>query len=99
MLHSWADRGRNEELLQRVKEERNIIHTAKRRKANWIGHILCRNCLINHVIEGKLEGKIYIRGRQGTRHKQKLDDVKVKREYCKFKDKALDHTVSELGLE
>jgi hypothetical protein len=29
----------------RVKEERNIIHTVKRRKANWIGHILQRNCL------------------------------------------------------
>jgi hypothetical protein len=30
---------RNEEVLQRVKEDRNIIHTAKLRKANWIGHI------------------------------------------------------------
>jgi hypothetical protein len=31
---------RNKEVLQRVKEERNILHTIKRRKANWIGHIL-----------------------------------------------------------
>jgi hypothetical protein len=48
---------RNEEVLHRVNEERNILHTIKRRKANWIGHILRRNCLLKHVIEGKLEGK------------------------------------------
>ena len=46
---SWTDRVRNEEVLHRVKEERNIIHTVKRRKANWIGNILCRN-----VIKGKV---------------------------------------------
>jgi hypothetical protein len=50
---SWADRVRNE-VLHRVKEERNIVHTIKRRKANWIGYILRRNCLLKHVIEGKL---------------------------------------------
>jgi hypothetical protein len=55
---SWTDRMRNEEVLHRVKEERNILHTIKRRKANWIGHILRRNCLLKHVIEGKLEGRI-----------------------------------------
>jgi hypothetical protein len=46
---------RNEEVLQRDKEERNILHTIKRRKANWIGHILSRNCFLKHVIEGKRE--------------------------------------------
>ena len=51
----WTDRVRNEEVLQRVKEEKNIISTIKRRKANWIGHILRRNCLLKHVIEGKIE--------------------------------------------
>jgi hypothetical protein len=45
---------RNEEVLHKVKEERDIIQTAKRRKDNWIGHILCRNCLLKHVIEGKI---------------------------------------------
>jgi hypothetical protein len=55
---SWTDRVRNEEVLHRVKEKRNILHTIKRRKANWIGHILRRNCLLKHVIEGKLEGRI-----------------------------------------
>ena len=51
----WTDRVRNEEVLHRVKEERNILHTAKRRKASWIGHILSRSCLLKGVIEGKKE--------------------------------------------
>ena len=54
----WTDRLRNEEMLHTVMEERNILHTVKRRKANWIGHILCRNCLPEQVIEGKVEGRI-----------------------------------------
>jgi hypothetical protein len=62
---NWTDGVRNEEVLQRVKKDRNIIHTMKRRKVNWIGHILCRNCLIKHVIEGKIEEAIKVRGRQG----------------------------------
>jgi hypothetical protein len=63
----------------RVKEERNILHAMKRRKANWIGHILRRNCLLKHVIEGKLEGRIELTGRRGRRRKQLLDDLKEKR--------------------
>jgi len=31
---SWSDRVRNEEMLRRAKEERNILHTIKRKKAN-----------------------------------------------------------------
>jgi hypothetical protein len=54
---SWTDRVRNEGVLHIVKEERNILNTIKRR-ANWIGHILHRNCLLKHVIEIKLEGRI-----------------------------------------
>jgi hypothetical protein len=59
---SWTDRVRNE-LLQRVKEERNILQTTKRRKANWIGHILRRNSFLEHFIEGKIEGRIEVTGR------------------------------------
>jgi len=36
--------------MDRVKEERNILHTI-RRKSNWIGYSLRRNCLLNHVID------------------------------------------------
>jgi hypothetical protein len=88
---SCTDPVRNEEVLHRVKEERNILHTIKRRKANWIGHILRRNCLLKHVIEGKLEERIEMTGRRGRRRKQLLDDLKEKRRYWKLK--ALDRTL------
>jgi hypothetical protein len=65
----------------------------KRRKANWIGHILRRNCLLKHVIEGKLEGRIEMTGRRGRRRKQLLDDLKEKRRYLKLKEEALDRTL------
>jgi hypothetical protein len=81
---------RNEEVLHRVKEERNILHTIKRRKANWIGHILRRNCLLKHVIEGQLEGRIEMTGRRGRRRKQLLDYEK--RGYWKLKEGALDRS-------
>ena len=52
-----------EEVLHRVKEGSNILHKIKRRKANWIGHILHRNYLLKHIIEGKIEGKVEVTGR------------------------------------
>jgi len=55
MKKSWTDRVKRE-TLHRDKEERNIPHTIKRRKAKWIGHIARRNCLLQHVIEGKIRG-------------------------------------------
>ena len=53
---SWTDRVRNKEVLLRVKEQRNILHEISKGKANWMGHILCRNCLLQQVIEGKIKG-------------------------------------------
>jgi hypothetical protein len=84
---SWTNRVRNE-VLQRVKEEWNILHTIKSRKANWIGHILRRNCLLKHVVEGKIEGRIKVTGSRGSRHKQLLFDLKEKRGYWKLKEEA-----------
>ena len=52
---SWIDYVRNEEVLLRVNEQRNILREIRRRKANWIGHILSRNCLLKQVIEGKIK--------------------------------------------
>jgi hypothetical protein len=62
---SWTDRVKNEEVLQRVKEERNILQTIKIRKVKWIGHVLRRICLLNHAIEGKVEGRIEVKRRRG----------------------------------
>ena len=51
---SWIDRVRNG-VLQRGKEQRDIVQTANGRKVNWIGHMLCRNCPLKHITEGKIE--------------------------------------------
>jgi len=54
---SLTDHVRNEEVLLRVREQRNILHEIRKWKANWIGHILHRkNCLLQRVIEGKIKG-------------------------------------------
>ena len=50
------------EVYHRVEEERNILHTIKKRKANWASIILGTNCLIKQVIEGKIEGRIEVTG-------------------------------------
>ena len=47
----WTDLVRNEE-LHTVKEDRNFPHAVKRMKASRIGHILRRNRLLKHVLEG-----------------------------------------------
>jgi len=52
----WTDHVRNEDVLLRVKEQRNILHEIRKRKANWIGHILRRNCLLQRVTEGNIQG-------------------------------------------
>ena len=46
---SWTDHERNEEVLLRANEQRNILHEIIKRKANWIGKILRRNCLLNKL--------------------------------------------------
>jgi hypothetical protein len=55
---SWTDHVRNEEVLLRVKEQRNIIHKISTWKANWIGLILRRNCLLQQASEGQMKGGI-----------------------------------------
>jgi hypothetical protein len=60
---SWTDHVRNEEVLLRVKEQRIILHEISKRKDNWIGHILRRNCLLQRVIKEKIKGGIEVTGR------------------------------------
>jgi len=89
---SWTNRVRNAEVIQRIRD-RNILGTINRRKANWIPHLLCRNCLLQDVTKEKIEGRIEVMGRRGRRSKELLDDVKEKRGYCKLKEKALYRTL------
>jgi hypothetical protein len=89
---SWTHHVTNEELL-RVKEQRNILHEIRKRKTIWIGHILRRNCLLQRVIEGKIQGGIEVTGRQGRKCRKLLDDLKERRGYSHFKEEALDRTM------
>jgi hypothetical protein len=90
---SWTDHVRNEEVLLRVKEQRNILHDVSKRQANWIGHILRRNCLLQQVIEGNIKEEIGVTGRRGRRRRKLLDDFKERRGYCHLKVEALDRTM------
>jgi len=75
---SWPDHMKNEEILK-VKEERNILQAIKRWNAIWIGRILRRNCLLENVIQEKIE----VMGRRGRRCNQLLNDFKEMRKYWK----------------
>jgi hypothetical protein len=90
---SWTDHLRNEEVLLRVKEQRNILHEIRKRKANYIGHILRRNCLLQQDIEGKIKGGIEVTVRRGRRRRKLLDDLKERRGYSHLKEEALDHSM------
>jgi hypothetical protein len=90
---SCTDHVRNEDVLLRVKEQRNTLHEIRKRKANWIGHILRRNCLLQRVIEGKIQGGIEVTGRQGKRRRKLLDDLKEKIGYSYLKKEALDRSM------
>jgi hypothetical protein len=90
---SWTDHVRNEEVLLRVKEQRNTLYEIRKRKANWIGHILHRNCLLQRVIEGKIKVGIELTGTRGRRRRKLLDDRKERRGYSHLKEEALGRTM------
>ena len=61
---SWTDHVRNEEVFLRVNEQRNILHEIRNRKANWIGHILRKKCLLKQVMLGKINGEMEVKRRR-----------------------------------
>jgi hypothetical protein len=64
-------------------------------KANLNLYMLRKNCLLKHVIEGKIEGT----GRKGKRYKQLLDNLKETRRYWNLKEEALDRPPEEVALK
>ena len=54
--NSLTDRVKNEDLLHGVKEEKDIGYAVQRRRGNWIGYILCRNCGLKHTTERRRKG-------------------------------------------
>ena len=90
---------RNEKVLYRAMEERNMLHTVPRRKANWIGHILRRNCRLKHIIEGKIEGRMKGKKIRGRKRKQLLNALKERIRYWKLKYKLLVRIVWRIRFE
>jgi hypothetical protein len=82
---------RNKGVLLRVKKQRNNLHEITKQKANWIGHILRRNCLLPQINEGKIQGGIEVTRKRARRRRKLLDDLKERRGYSHLKEGALDH--------
>ena len=78
----------------------NIFHYIEisKRKANWIGHILRRNCLLQGVNEWKIKGGIELTGRRGRRRKELLADLTERRGYSHLKEEARDRTMWRAGF-
>ena len=72
--------------FDRIGEKRTLLKNILRRKANWIGHILRRNCLLHDAIEGRITE---VRG-VGIRRTQLLDDLRDRRRYWEVKEEAED---------
>jgi hypothetical protein len=88
----WADCVRDE-VLRRVKEERNTLHAIKESNANWIGHILCTNFLLKYFIEEEIERRIEGKRRRGRRRKHILDRVNKANRYWNLKEETLYRSV------
>jgi len=69
---SWKDKKTNEEVLQMVKEGREIVDIVTQRKKNWIGHIVRGDGLLKLVLEGRMEGK----RRRGRPRMGMIDELK-----------------------
>ena len=82
-----------EDQLDRSCEKWSILHEIRKRKANWFGHILRRNCLLKQFIEGKIKGEMEVARRRGRRCKKLVDDLKDRRGYSHLKEEALDRTM------
>jgi hypothetical protein len=82
-----------DEVLLRVNEQRNILHEIRKRKANWIGHILRRNCLIRQVIEGMIKGEMEVTRRRDRKRKKLLDVLREGRGYPLLKEEALNRSM------
>ena len=79
----------DEQVLDLIGEKRTLINNILRRKANWIGHILRRNCLLHDDIEGQM---MEVKG-VGRRTTQLLDDLKNRKRYWELKEEAEDNSL------
>ena len=81
----WTDKIRNAVVLERVREGRIMLELIKKRKINWLGHWLTRNCLLKDALEGRVKGK-KVRGR---RRYQMIDNIMINGLYEDTKYRAM----------
>ena len=86
---SWTVHVRKKEVLLRVKGADKYDHEINKRKANWIDHVLRRNCIQQRVFEKDKRGDI-VTGRRGRKVGTLLDDLKERRGFFHLKEEALD---------
>ena len=85
--HKMVRESTNEYVLPRIEEKRTLLNNILRRKVNWIGHILRRNCLFHDVIEGQMTE---VKGVGGRRRPQFLDNLRNKRRCWELKKKTTE---------
>ena len=83
----WSEKVTNEQVLDRIGEKRTLLNNILRRKANWIGHILRRICLLHDAIDGE---KTEVKGVRRRRRTHLLDDLRNRRRYWELKEEAED---------
>lgn len=77
----WTDKVRNQEVLERVGEEKQILKVIKERKRNWLGYLTRSNCLIKDALEGIMWGRKV----KGKRRYQLIDNIKINVSYTATK--------------
>ena len=77
----WPANVTNEHVLEHIREKRTLL----RRKANWIGHFLPRNCLLHGAIEGLMTE---VKG--VGRRTELLQDLRQRISYLELKQEAED---------
>jgi hypothetical protein len=88
---SWTDHVRNEVLESR---SRGIFYL-KCKNGRLTG--LVTFCILEQVIEGRIQWGIEVKGRRGRRRRKLLDGLKERRGYFYLKEEALDRFRSQIA--
>jgi hypothetical protein len=76
-----------------LRRKVHILRATKWRKFNWIGHVLCRNSLLKHITDEKIE-----RTRKGERIKRLQECLKEAKIYRNMREETPDRNRLENTL-